>query len=118
MLWAELVLSLESQELDKIERICNHTSISSKNGETGEEILWRRNLLDLASENTQKKALDLDHSSLQRLRDLCNALEDDIVSKETTTSRDIIHTYTNIVACLAPKAEEKSISITEFKRKG
>ena len=52
--------------------------------------------------------------------DNCNKFKDDITTKGTPTSSDIIHTYTNILACLATTAEDKSSAVprlTEFKRK-
>ena len=78
------------------------------------------NLLQLLSEKPQDKMLDLDNPSLRRLRDYCNALEDEITNTGTQTSRDLIHTYTNILACLATKSEEKTstIKLTNFQEKG
>ena len=78
------------------------------------------NLLHLLDEKSQDKMLDLDNPSLRRLRDYCNTLDDEIKSEGTQTSRDLIHTYTNIIACLSTTSEEKSstVSLTKFKERG
>ena len=64
--------------------------------------------------------LNLDHVAMKRLMRLCNAIEDDIKNSTTETSRDVIHLYTNFIACIVSTSKDKTphTPMEHFKDKG
>ena len=64
--------------------------------------------------------LNLDSAAAERLKQLCNAIETDARNSALQSSRDMLHIYTNVLACIVSTSKDKTshISFKEFKDKG